>query len=466
MHLSRGSGRFLLFLSLLTQLALAEDLPENGLARRAEVVLEPPVKEGPPAPAPKKPTPGTKDAPVDGQDGKPHSGPMIPHDGPPAGSGAGVPPEVGVSGGVPSVDMSKPPPVTGEHEIVGLEGQEGVRKEDSKSDLDPESNLSKSVTTDPSTKTKEEGDDYDHTEKHKDDQDESRGPPVKLPEDEESEDTGTIDSPSHSFVLSFVMILFSEVGDKTFLIAALMAMKHPRLVVFTAAFCSLVVMSILSAVLGHAVPTLISRKYTSFLAGVLFLVFGLRMIKEGLGMEKGTGGVQEEMKEVEQELQEKEAEIKGRNGGDLRDLEEGGRHRGLGGNSFHRSTSSPSLTDSDDDSFKARRKGKKGSSGSLLDGIQNLAGLVLSPAWVQTFVMTFLGEWGDRSQIATIAMAAGQDYWWVILGTISGHSLCTAGAVMGGRFLAEKISVRNVTLGGACAFLVFGVIYLAESLYL
>jgi len=261
--------------------------------------------------------------------------------------------------------------------------------------------------------------------------------------DEESEDTGTIDSPSHSFALSFIMILFSEIGDKTFLIAALMAMKHPRLVVFTAAFCSLVVMSVLSAVLGHAVPTLISRKYTSFLAGALFLVFGLRMVKEGLGMEKGTGGVQEEMKEMEQELEGKEAEIKGRNGGDLRDLEEGGRHRGLGGNSFHRSTSSPSLSDSDDDGFKTRRKGKKGGSGSLLEGIQNLAGLVLSPAWVQTFVMTFLGEWGDRSQIATIAMAAGQDYWWVILGTISGHSLCTAGAVMGGRFLAEKISVRN-----------------------
>lgn len=158
-------------------------------------------------------------------------------------------------------------------------------------------------------------------------------------------------------------------------------------------------------------------------------------------MEKGTSGVQEEMKEVEQELQEKEAEIKSRNGSDLRDLEEGGRHRG--GNAFHRSTSSPSPSDSDDDSFKPRRKGKKGGSGSFLEGIQNLAGLVLSPAWVQTFVMTFLGEWGDRSQIATIAMAAGQDYWWVTLGTIAGHSLCTAGAVIGGRYLAEKISVRN-----------------------
>lgn len=260
-------------------------------------------------------------------------------------------------------------------------------------------------------------------------------------EEDAGGESGTIDSPWHSFTLSFIMILFSEIGDKTFLIAALMAMKHPRLVVFTAALASLIVMSILSAILGHAVPTLISRKYTSFLAGGLFLVFGARMINEGLKMEKGTGSVQEEMKEVEQELEEKEAEIKGRRGGDLRDLEEGGRHRGS--NSFHRSTSSPSLSDSEDDSFKPRRKGKKAGSGSLLEGIQNLAGLVLSPAWVQTFIMTFLGEWGDRSQIATIAMAAGQDYWWVTLGTISGHSICTAGAVIGGKLLAEKISVRN-----------------------
>ena len=47
----------------------------------------------------------------------------------------------------------------------------------------------------------------------------------------------------------------------------------------------------------------------------------------------------------------------------------------------------------------------------LREGVENLASLVLSPAWVQVFVMTFLGEWGDRSQVATIAMAAGSDYW-------------------------------------------------------
>jgi len=79
--------------------------------------------------------------------------------------------------------------------------------------------------------------------------------------------------------------------------------------------------------------------------------------------------------------------------------------------------------------------------------------------------MTFLGEWGDRSQIATIAMAAGQDYWWVTGGAISGHAVCTGLAVIGGRAIAGRVSMRKVTLGGSCAFFAFGVLYLFESFH-
>jgi len=111
--------------------------------------------------------------------------------------------------------------------------------------------------------------------------------------------------PFHSYILSLTMILFSEIGDKTFLIAALMAMKHDRMLVFSAAFSALITMTILSAVLGHAVPTLIPKKFTNFLASGLFLIFGFRMLREGLAMSKDEG-VGAEMQEVEMELEEKE----------------------------------------------------------------------------------------------------------------------------------------------------------------
>ena len=44
----------------------------------------------------------------------------------------------------------------------------------------------------------------------------------------------------------------------------------------------------------------------------------------------------------------------------------------------------------------------------------------LSPVLVETFVITFLAEWGDRSQIATIGLAASSDPYGVTLGGIRG----------------------------------------------
>lgn len=44
-------------------------------------------------------------------------------------------------------------------------------------------------------------------------------------------------------------------------------------------------------------------------------------------------------------------------------------------------------------------------------------------------MLTSVGEWGDRSQIATIAMAAGSDWAYVILGALAGHAICTGIAV-------------------------------------
>ncbi|KAG7440517.1 UPF0016-domain-containing protein [Guyanagaster necrorhizus] len=261
-----------------------------------------------------------------------------------------------------------------------------------------------------------------------------------------SESTNAAEGCLQVAIQSFVMIIVSEIGDKTFFIAAILAMRHPRLVVFAGAFGSLVVMSILSAAMGHVLPHLIPKRWTQIAAGVLFLVFGTKMFMEARRMKSGGEKVSEEMREAEEEIEDDEAAHDG-TGTTLADghvipleeMEAGGRVA---------STSRP-----------PKRS-------ALVEGARNFCSFFLGPVFVQAFALTFLGEWGDRSQIATIALGAAHNVWLVALGTVIGHSCCTALAVVGGRYVSNKLSVKHITLGGACLFLLFGVIYLYESLFM
>ncbi|KAI0364926.1 UPF0016-domain-containing protein [Pilatotrama ljubarskyi] len=264
----------------------------------------------------------------------------------------------------------------------------------------------------------------------------------------------------HALWRSFAMIIVSEIGDKTFLIAAILAMRHPRLVVFAGAFASLVVMSILSAELGHLLPTLIPRKWTQTCAAVLFLVFGVKMLQEGREMKPGNEKIQEEMKEAEEDIEEDEAVhdgtgLVGPDGEEIVPLEaiEAGRATGH----VRRRSSGAARPASP-------RSAAKKTVESYAEAARNFFSYLLGPVFVQAFVLTFLGEWGDRSQISTIALAAADNMYVVVLGTVVGHSCCTALAVMGGRYVSTKISVKHVTLAASGLFLLFGVVYLYEAL--
>lgn len=68
---------------------------------------------------------------------------------------------------------------------------------------------------------------------------------------------------------------------------------------------------------------------------------------------------------------------------------------------------------------------------------------ILTRVLVQAFSMTFLAEWGDRSQLTTIILAARDNVYGVIVGGVLGHALCTGLAVIGGRMIAQRISVRT-----------------------
>lgn len=70
------------------------------------------------------------------------------------------------------------------------------------------------------------------------------------------------------------MILVCEIGDKTFFIGAIMAMQHPPIFVFAGAFGALIVMTVLSSLIGFALPNLLPKQYTHYAAAILFLYFG------------------------------------------------------------------------------------------------------------------------------------------------------------------------------------------------
>ncbi|MFM7371081.1 MAG: TMEM165/GDT1 family protein, partial [Sphaerospermopsis kisseleviana] len=82
---------------------------------------------------------------------------------------------------------------------------------------------------------------------------------------------------------------------------------------------------------------------------------------------------------------------------------------------------------------------------------------------LKSFVLTFIAEWGDRTQIATIALAASNNAIGVTAGAILGHSICAAIAVIGGKLIAGRISEKQITLLGGILFIIFGIVAAIEG---
>ncbi|KAI4385934.1 hypothetical protein MLD38_003919 [Melastoma candidum] len=213
------------------------------------------------------------------------------------------------------------------------------------------------------------------------------------------------------FSKSLAMTILSEIGDKTFFAAAILAMRHPRRLVLSGCLAALIVMTIFSAIVGWAAPNLISRKWAHHITTILFFGFGLWSLRDGFQESRDS----EELAEVEAKL---DADLKA----DKKAAKTNGK--------------------ADDDKKKQQR--------SLL--LQ-----FFSPIFLKAFSITFFGEWGDKSQLATIGLAADENPFGVVLGGIVGQALCTTAAVFGGKSLASQISEKFVALSGGILFVIFGI---------
>ena len=114
------------------------------------------------------------------------------------------------------------------------------------------------------------------------------------------------------FYQAFSLVFLSEIGDKTFFIAGLLAMKTSKFISFLGSMGALAVMTIISVIIGqafHVVPAGIANgiPLDDVAAVLAFTFFGLKTLKDALDMDEGESVMDEELAEAEEEVEGNDA---------------------------------------------------------------------------------------------------------------------------------------------------------------
>ncbi|MEN9226313.1 MAG: TMEM165/GDT1 family protein [Thermostichus sp. HHBFW_bins_43] len=196
------------------------------------------------------------------------------------------------------------------------------------------------------------------------------------------------------FLASLLLVTVAELGDKTFFTPLILAMRHPRRWVFVGAWLALAMMTLLAVGVGQLLFSLFPAVWVQILSTGVFVAFGLRMLWQAYNMTP------------KQELEEEEEALK---------LVEQAEEKGAG----------------------------RGGAWAIVS---------------EAFTLTAVAELGDKTQVATISLAAAHPGLSVLAGATLGHGLMVGVAVLGGRFLAAHISERAVHWIGGSLFLGFALL--------
>jgi putative Ca2+/H+ antiporter (TMEM165/GDT1 family) len=198
------------------------------------------------------------------------------------------------------------------------------------------------------------------------------------------------------FYQAFSLVFVSEIGDKTFFIAGLLAMKTSRVLSFVGSMAALAAMTVISVLIGqifHAVPSGFGEgiPLDDIAAAFAFAFFGVKTLLEAVQMDENSSVMDEELADAQEAV----------------------------------------------------------NSSSTIKEV-TLLGQVAS-----IFALVFAAEFGDRSFLSTIALSAAQNPISVCGGAIAAHAFATGIAVSGGSFVAKYVSEKVIGLIGGSLFIVF-----------
>jgi putative Ca2+/H+ antiporter (TMEM165/GDT1 family) len=204
-----------------------------------------------------------------------------------------------------------------------------------------------------------------------------------------------------AFGASFTAITLAELGDKTFFMALILATRHRGRWVFLGAFGALTAVTLLSLGLGYGLRELLPPAVVPWLAAVLFLGFGVKLLFDARSM--GAHEAEEEEQEATKAVNA--AEIRGR---------------------------------------------------------VNSAGAVIWEAFALVFLAE-LGDRTQFATIF-LATAPAFTFTGLLAGTLLGHGLVTWLAVGAGKWIGGRLSERLLYQLSGGLFLAFGLFSLRQAL--
>ena len=211
-----------------------------------------------------------------------------------------------------------------------------------------------------------------------------------------------------SLIQSFLVIFLSEIADRTFILVLIYSLKMHWIPLILTSLFAMYFMNILAIVAGYTIILLVPRSLIDWIGFVCFLGFGLFCVYEGLQMESKS--VQEE---YEEEIQRNDSNYN-------------------------------SLVNEED------RHNNKDSTWKLC---------------LELFGFLCLSEFGDKSEITTVTIAAVYNLYAVLIGTMLAYFCDIAIAAFLGHYIGKFLTEKMMNIIGSLLFIGFAIQILIIKLF-
>ena len=209
-----------------------------------------------------------------------------------------------------------------------------------------------------------------------------------------------------SLVQSFLVIFLSEIADRTFILVLIYSLKMHWLPLVLTSLFAMYFMNLIAIVAGYTVILLVPRNLLDWIGFACFLVFGLFWVYEGMKMESKS--VKEEYDEEMQETENNYSLVN----------EEGNRNQ-------------------------------------------------KSVWWLCAELFGFLcvSEFGDKSEISTVTIAAVYNFYAVLVGTMIAYFFAIVIAAFLGHYIGQYLTEKMMSIIGGLLFVGFAVQILIIKLF-